>query len=61
MMPLAAFMTCIFLGYFVDKKFLKEIFIKHTNILVFNIWYSLIKYLVPFAIIALFLNQVGVI
>ncbi len=61
MMPLAAFITCIFLGYFVDKEFTKRIFLKHTNIFVFNIWYALIKYLVPFAIIALFLNQIGVI
>ena len=61
MMPLAAFITCIFLGYFVDKKFLQEIFVKYTNVLIFNIWYSLIKYLVPLAIFALFLNQIGVI
>jgi NSS family neurotransmitter:Na+ symporter len=61
MMPLAAFTTCIFLGYFVDKKSLEEIFIKHTNILVFNIWYTLVKYLVPLAIITLFLNKIGII
>ena len=61
MMPLGAFITCIFLGYFVDKKFLQEIFVKYTNDLIFNIWYSLIKYLVPLAIFALFLNQIGVI
>lgn len=61
MMPLAAFITCIFLGYFVDKKFLQEIFLKYTNVLIFNIWYSLIKYLVPLAIFALFLNQIGII
>jgi neurotransmitter:Na+ symporter, NSS family len=61
MMPLAAFIISIFLGYFVDKKLLEEIFTKHTNLLVFNIWYSLIKYFVPLAIIVLFLNQIGVI
>lgn len=61
MMPLAAFITCIFMGYFVDRKLIEGIFLKHTSILVFNIWYSLIKYLVPFAIIALFLDQIGVI
>jgi NSS family neurotransmitter:Na+ symporter len=61
MMPLAAFITCIFLGYFVNKKFLQEIFVKYTNVLIFNIWYSLIKYLVPLAIFALFLNQIGII
>jgi neurotransmitter:Na+ symporter, NSS family len=61
MMPLAAFITCIFLGYFVDNKVLKRIFLKHTNELVFNIWYLLIKYLVPLAIFVLFLNQIGII
>jgi NSS family neurotransmitter:Na+ symporter len=61
MMPLAAFTTCIFLGYFVNKKVLEEIFTKHTNSLIFNIWYSLIKYIVPLAIFVLFLNQIGII
>lgn len=61
MMPLGAFVTCIFLGFFVDKKFLRNIFTKHTSLMVFNIWYILIKYLVPFAIIAIFLNQIGII
>lgn len=61
MMPLGAFITCIFLGYFVDKKFLRDILTKHTSLTIFNIWYLLIKYLVPFAIIAIFLNQIGVI
>ena len=61
MMPLGAFITCIFLGYFVDKKFLRDILTKHTSLTIFNIWYVLIKYLVPFAIIAIFLNQIGVI
>ena len=61
MMPLAAFITCIFMGYFVDRKLIEGIFLKHTSILVFNIWYFLIKYLVPFAIFALFLDQIGVI
>jgi neurotransmitter:Na+ symporter, NSS family len=61
MMPLAAFTTCIFLGYFVDKKLLEGIFTKHTSISVFNIWYGLIKYLVPLAIFVLFLNKIGLV
>ena len=61
MMPLGAFITCIFLGYFVDKKFLRDFLTKHTRLTIFNIWYVLIKYIVPFAIIAIFLNQIGVI
>ena len=61
MMPLAAFVTCIFMGYFVDKKLLEGIFVKHTNITIFKIWYTLIKYIVPLAIVILFLNKIGVI
>lgn len=61
MMPIAAILICIFLGYFVDKNLLEEKFTKHTNQLVFNIWYFLIRYIVPIAIVILFLNKLGAI
>ncbi|MFA9374715.1 MAG: sodium-dependent transporter, partial [Poseidonibacter sp.] len=61
MMPLAAFITCIFLGYFVDKSLLENSFTKHTSITVFNIWFMLIKFVVPLAIIILFLNKINLI
>ncbi len=61
MMPIAAIMICIFLGYFVDKEVLKEKFTAHTSETVFNIWYFLIRIVVPLAIIVLFLNKLGVI
>ncbi len=60
-MPIAAIVTCIFLGFFVDKKLLEEKFIKHTSQKIFNIWYFLIRYVVPIAIIILFLNKLGAI
>ncbi|RXK00984.1 sodium-dependent transporter [Arcobacter sp. CECT 8986] len=61
MMPLAAIVTCVFLGYFVDKELLRRIFTAHVSETVFNIWYNLIKFLVPIAIIILFLNKLGII
>ena len=61
MMPIAAIITCIFLGYFVDKKVLEEKFVKHTSQTVFNLWYFLIKFVVPIAIVILFLNKLGAI
>ncbi|RXK14676.1 sodium-dependent transporter [Halarcobacter mediterraneus] len=61
MMPIAAILTCIFLGFFVDKEFLKGKFIKHTNIFVFNSWYFLVRFIVPIAITILLLNKLGVI
>ena len=60
MMPLAAILTCVFLGYFVDKKLLQEKFLKHTSKNLFNIWYVLVKYIVPFVILVLLLNKLGI-
>lgn len=61
MMPVGAIIICVFLGYFVDKEILKEKFTKHTSETIFNIWYILIRFIVPIAIIILFLNKLGVI
>ena len=60
MMPLAAILTCIFLGYYVDKNLLEEKFLKHTSKSIFNIWYVLVKYIVPFVILVLLLNKLGI-
>ncbi|RXJ86737.1 sodium-dependent transporter [Arcobacter sp. CECT 8985] len=60
MMPLAAILTCVFLGYFVDKDLLHRIFTAHVSETFFNIWYFLIKFLVPIAITILLLNKLGV-
>ncbi len=60
-MPISGLVTCIFLGYFVDKNILKTKFTSHVSITIFNIWFILIRYIVPIAIIILFLNKLGVI
>ena len=60
-MPIAAIVTCIFLGFFVDKKKIKEKFTSYVSVKFFNIWYFLVKYIVPFAITILLLNQLGII
>lgn len=60
-LPVSGFVTAIFLGYFVDKNILKTKFTSHSSLLVFNVWYVLIKYVVPFAIALLFLNKLEVI
>ena len=60
-LPISGFVTCIFLGYFVDKNVLKTKFISHSSLLVFNIWYVLVRYIVPVAIALLFLNKLEVI
>jgi len=60
-LPISGFVTCIFLGYFVDKNTLKTKFSSVTSVAVFNLWYVLVRYVVPFAIAMLFLNKLGVI
>ncbi|MGB7402091.1 MAG: sodium-dependent transporter, partial [Arcobacter sp.] len=60
-MPLAGIVTCIFLGYYVDKQLLQDKFTKFVSIGVFNIWYALIKYIVPIAIAILLFNKLGLI
>lgn len=60
-LPISGFVTCIFLGYFVDKNILKTKFSSQTNVVIFNLWYALIRYVVPVAIALLFLNKLGVV
>jgi len=60
-LPISGFVTCIFIGYFVDKNILKTKFSSVTSVAVFNIWYALVRYVVPVAIALLFLNKLGVI
>jgi NSS family neurotransmitter:Na+ symporter len=60
-MPIAGILISVFLGYYVDKQLLHEKFTRFVPEFVFNIWYALIKYVVPLAIIVLFLNKLGVI
>jgi len=60
-MPIAAIVTCVFLGYFVEKQKLQEAFTNHVPVAVFNIWYILVKYIVPVAIALLLLNKLGII
>ncbi len=60
-LPISGFVTCIFLGYFVDKNVLKTKFTSQTSVVLFNLWYALIRYVVPVAIAVLFLNKLGII
>ncbi|MGB5920226.1 sodium-dependent transporter [Arcobacter sp.] len=60
-MPISGFITCIFLGFFADTNKLKQIFTKYVPETVFKIWLVLIRFIVPIAIVLLFLNKLGVI
>lgn len=61
LMPLAGIIIAIFVGFFANKQMLQDVFIKHANLKLFNIWFFLIRYVVPIAISIVFLNQLGII
>lgn len=60
-LPISGFVTCIFLGYYVDKNVLKTKFTQVSSLAIFNIWYFLVRVIVPIAIVLLFLNKLEVI
>lgn len=62
MMPIAALLTTIFLGWFVDKNISYEEFCKGTKLrFLMKGWFFLIRYLAPIAIILIILQEGGVI
>ena len=68
LLPVGGFLTCLFLGWGVSKRLVREEFFTGytplraaTGQLVFNIFLFLIRVVCPIAIAAIFLHQFGVI
>jgi neurotransmitter:Na+ symporter, NSS family len=60
-LPLGALFISIFIGYKIPRNLVKQELEQGTKGigLLFDIWYLLIRYIVPIAIIAVFLNTIG--
>ena len=61
-LPIGGFLTCLFLGWYVPKKLVKD---EYTNWgtqrgSLFGVFYFLIRFVCPTAILAVFLHQLGV-
>ena len=63
LLPLGAFLTCIFLGWFVPKHIVKDEFTNFGTVSngIYKTWLFIIRYVCPLAIAAIFLHQIGVI
>lgn len=63
MLPVAGFLTCIFLGWVVPTKVVKDEFTNEGTLrsTLFGIYLLLIRYVCPVCIVAIFLNQLGLI
>ena len=63
-LPIGGFLICLFLGWFVPKKFVRDEFTNGGTIWknshLFSIFLFLIRFICPVAIAAIFLNQLGV-
>lgn len=58
MLPLGALASAIFVGFFVDKENIYKVFSKFMSKIVFEIWYFLLKFIAPLAIVIIMLNQI---
>lgn len=62
-LPVGGFLTCIFLGWVVDKQIVKDEFTNWGTVCkpFFTPYYMMIRFVCPLAILAIFLHQFGVI
>lgn len=62
LMPLGSFFTCIFLGWFVPKKLVKDEFTNWGTLKgsLFNVFLFMIRFVSPACILLIFLHQLGV-
>ena len=62
MLPLAALFTTLFVGWFMDKKVSADEFLKGTSLgKILRVWFFLIRWLAPVAILLVILQEGGVI
>ena len=63
MLPIAGFLTCIFMGWVVPRQTVKDEFTNWGTLrsTLFGVYILLIRYVCPVCIVAIFLNQFGII
>ena len=61
-LPVVGFLTCIFIGWYVDHKVVREEFTNGGELRgrFFHLYLFLVKYICPLAILFIFLHQLGV-
>ena len=61
-LPIGGLLTCLFIGWYVPKKLVKDEFTNWGTIrgIFFGAYYFLIRFVCPLAILAIFLHQLGV-
>lgn len=62
-LPVGGFFTCIFIGWFVPKKLIKDEFTNWGTVSrsIFGAYLFLVRFVAPLFILAIFLHQFGII
>lgn len=62
-LPIGGFLTCLFIGWYVPKKLVKDEFTNWGTLSgkLFNVYYFLVRIVCPLCILGIFLHQFGVI
>ena len=62
-LPIGGFLTCLFIGWYVPKKLVKDEFTNWGTLSgkLFNVYYFLVRVVCPLCILGIFLHQFGVI
>ena len=62
-LPIGGFLTCLFIGWYVPKKLIKDEYTNWGTLCgsLFGVYYFLVRFICPIAIAAIFLHQFGVI
>ncbi|MCH5306736.1 MAG: sodium-dependent transporter [Prevotella sp.] len=60
-LPIVGFLTCIFIGWFVDRKIVRDQYTNWGTLQgrYFHLYLFLVKYICPLAILTIFLHQLG--
>ncbi|MGH1600386.1 sodium-dependent transporter [Campylobacter majalis] len=61
LLPLGGIAFCIFVGFYMEKNRLKELFLPHMGQIIFNAWYFLLRFVAPICVMGVFLNEFGLI
>lgn len=61
-LPVGGFLTCLFVGWYLPKRLLKDEFTNWGTLkgTFFNVWLFLVRFFCPLAILGIFLHQLGV-
>lgn len=61
LMPIGGIFVAIFVGYIMDKQTVRNALVPHMGQKFFMIWLTMIKFVAPFAIFVIMLNETGII